>query len=84
MDENRRTFHEIAAARTLPDMLSIWSRYVEQTSKQYSEQLQVLSDLYTRQVWETVDDVQQGIAIGIEATRVSVAELRTGPRGHLR
>jgi hypothetical protein len=71
MDENRRTVHEVAAARTLPDALLIWSRYFEGTTKQYSEELHVLSDLCTHQVWEAVDDLQQGLAAGIEPARVA-------------
>jgi hypothetical protein len=69
MEENRRTFSEIAAARTLPDVLPIWSRYVELAAQQYSEELQLMSDLHSQQVWEAVDDLQQGIATVIETTR---------------
>ena len=71
MEENRRTFREIAAVRTLSDVFPILSRYVEHATQQYSEELQTLSDLYSQQVWEAIDDLQQEIAAGVEATRVS-------------
>ena len=53
------------------DPNEIWSRYVEHATQQYSEELQTLSDLYSQQVWEAIDDLQQGIAAGVETTRVS-------------
>jgi hypothetical protein len=80
MDENRRTLHDIAAARTLPDMLGAWSRYFEHAAQQYSEELQLLSELHARQVSEAIDDLREGVFVGVEPSSIPGESGTSGAR----
>jgi hypothetical protein len=67
MEENRQTLLALAAARTLPDTLSIWTGYFERTTRQYSEEFELVAGLCSEQAREAVGDLRQGVAAGVDA-----------------
>ena len=56
VEENRTTLRDLVQTPNLPDRMAIWSRYVERTVKQYSDNFGMLAGIYREQVRESVQD----------------------------
>lgn len=74
-EDNRNTLQELAQATSLQDQMAIWSRYVERTIQQYTDNLGALAGLYGEQVRETVQDGAEAA----QAAAAAVAEVTPSP-----
>ena len=69
MDENRRTFRQLASAQALPDTLSIWNEHFERTARQYGEEFGIVAGLCSDQARDAIGDLRLAAA----ASRETVA-----------
>lgn len=74
-EENRSTFQQLATSRHLPDQMAIWSRYVERTVKQYSDNLGTVAGICGAQATATLQDAVDAAPAG----PVAVAEVSPSP-----
>lgn len=66
LEENRSTLRDLAQSPDLSDRMTIWSRHVERTMRQYSDNLGTIAGICSAQARETVED-------GTEAAQAAVA-----------
>lgn len=68
LDENRKALQDIAGSKSLADVVPIWSAYFERTTKQYSEELEVLVNLVSEQTLAVIEDTAEEVQAAVDAT----------------
>jgi hypothetical protein len=79
LEDNRDTLRALSQASTLQEQMAVWSRYLERTVKQYTDNLGSFAGIYGQHMRETVQD---GAEVA-QAAASAVAEVTPSPMAGL-